>query len=114
VSAQAKSGFVSTYEQTSEDMYATFRESITQNLSDFQHTPNKINQEALRQIETDIADEFGTSREQVRKRIADYKQRHINIIETKTNQLKNNMLDEFAKEKKDDIHKEMTEDMEMF
>ena len=114
VSAQAKSGFVPTHEQMAEDMYATFQESTTHYLSDFQIASEEINHETLRQIEMKIAGKFGTSREQVRKKIAHYKQHYVTAIDTEADQLKNTMFARYENEKEHAIQKEMTEDITEF
>lgn len=114
VNAQAKGGFVPTYEQTAQDMYAVYYESITQNLSDFEKTSTEMKQKTLAQIEADIADEFGASRKQVQIMIADYKQQYVTAIETETDQLKNNVLEAYANEKKNAIQSGIKRDIETF
>lgn len=114
VGAQAKSGFVPTYEQTAEEVYLAYKDSIEQHLYQFQNTSNDVKRRVLADIEAGIADDFGTSKEHVQMMIADYKQDYITIMDEEVRWMKKDMFEGYATDKRKLIEEEITDDISTF
>lgn len=103
-----------TYNETKAAVHTAFLDAMSQETTRFLTATGKVNEKAIKDMEAEIASAFEMHVGQVRDILAERKDNFIALLETEKKQLKTNLLDEYAKEKEEQIHEEIADDMTSF